>query len=98
MQINGSAAACISRGSTIDRIAAIPDDSLPVGYDNEWSGETYQALMAGNQPPIILAFGLVVVFLVLAAQYERCTHPIVVLLAVLGAYIAVSWRGLAQDI
>lgn len=45
---------------------------------------------------------LVVVFLVLAAQYERWALPVVVLLAVpvavLGAYIAIAWRGQAQDI
>src|SRR5690606_11223585 len=55
-----------------------------------------------NQAPIVLGFGLVVVFLVLAAQYERWTLPVVVLMAVpiavLGALIAISIRGLAQDL
>ena len=37
----------------------------------EWSGASYQEVKAGNQAPMVLAFGLVVVFLVLAAQYER---------------------------
>lgn len=102
VQINGSPAPGVSSGAAIDRIAALADESLPAGYGYEWSGETYQALKAGNQAPIVLAFGLVVIFLVLAAQYERWSLPIVVLLtvpiAVLGAYIAVSLRGLAQDI
>lgn len=102
VQINGSAASGVSSGEAIDKIARHAEETLPVGYGYEWSGETYQALKAGNQAPIVLAFGLVVVFLVLAAQYERWSLPIVVLLAVpiavLGAYVAVSMRGLAQDI
>lgn len=102
VQINGSPAPGVSSGAAIDRIAALADKSLPAGYGYEWSGETYQALKAGNQAPIVLAFGLVVIFLVLAAQYERWSLPIVVLLtvpiAVLGAYVAVSLRGMAQGI
>src|SRR5690606_16496793 len=57
---------------------------------------------AGNQAPIVLAFGRVVVFLVLAAQYERWSLPIAVLLgvpiALLGALVAIMLRGLTQDI
>ena len=102
IQINGSAAPGVSSGQAIDQIAEAANTSLPPGYGYEWSGETYQALKVGNQAPIVLAFGLIVVFLVLAAQYERWSLPIVVLLAVpiavLGAYIAVLIRGLAQDI
>src|SRR5690606_28083664 len=68
----------------------------------EWSGATYQEIKAGNQAPIVLGFGLLVVFLVLAAQYERWSLPFVVLLAVpiavLGALLGVLVRGLVQDI
>ncbi|MFI4896842.1 MAG: efflux RND transporter permease subunit, partial [Phycisphaerales bacterium JB059] len=102
VQINGSPAPGVSSGEAIERIATLAEESLPAGYGYEWSGETYQALKAGNQAPIVLAFGLVVVFLVLAAQYERWSLPIVVLLAVpiavLGAFVAIMVRGLAQDI
>jgi len=102
VQINGAPAPGVSSGDAINRIAELAEENLPTGYGYEWSGETYQALKAGNQTPIVLAFGLVVVFLVLAAQYERWSLPIVVLLAVpiavLGAFIAIAFRGLAQDI
>tara|TARA_R110002096_G_scaffold173781_10_gene349201 strand:- start:161607 stop:164759 length:3153 start_codon:yes stop_codon:yes gene_type:complete len=102
VQINGAPAPGVSSGDAINRIAELAEEKLPTGYGYEWSGETYQALKAGNQTPIVLAFGLVVVFLVLAAQYERWALPIVVLLAVpiavLGAFIAIAFRGLAQDI
>ena len=102
VQINGAPAPGVSSGEAIDRIAAIADESLPAGYGYAWSGETYQALKAGNQAPMVLAFGLLIVFLVLAAQYERWSLPIVVLLAVpiavLGAFLAVLLRGMQQDI
>ena len=100
--INGAAAPGVSGGAAIETIARIADETMPEGYAYSWSGETYQSLAAGNQAPIALGFGLVVVFLVLAAQYERWTLPIVVLLAVpiavLGAYVAIGLRGLPQDI
>jgi len=76
--------------------------NLPTGYGFEWSGASYQEVKAGNQAPIVLMFGLVVVFLVLAAQYERWSLPLAVLLtvpiAVLGALLAIWLRGQAQDI
>lgn len=102
VQINGAPSTGVSSGAAIDRIAAIASDTMPPGYGYEWSGETYQAIEAGNQVPIVLGFGLIVVFLVLAAQYERWSLPVVVLLAVpiamLGALVAISLRGLTQDI
>jgi multidrug efflux pump subunit AcrB len=77
-------------------------ETLPNGYGIEWSGASYQEVKAGNQAPIVLAFGLVVVFLVLAAQYERWSLPVAVLLTVpvaaLGALLAIFLRGQAQDI
>src|SRR5690606_14815235 len=86
----------------IDRVTQLAAENLPAGYGFSWSGATYQEIKAGNQAPVVLAFGLVVVFLVLAAQYELWSLPIVVLLAVptaiLGALVAVSVRGLSQDI
>lgn len=101
-QISGAAAPGVSSGVAVERITALAEENLPPGYGFEWSGETYQSLKAGNQTPVVLAFGLLVVFLVLAAQYERWSLPIVVLLAVpiavLGAYLAIAIRGLAQDI
>ena len=102
IQVTGAPAAGASSGAAIERVAAIAAEALPPGYGYEWSGATYQEIQAGNQVTIVLVFGLIVVFLVLAAQYERWSLPIVVLLAVpiaiLGALVAVALRGLAQDI
>jgi len=102
IQITGAPTEGISSGDAIAAVERIAAEVLPTGYGFEWSGATYQEIKAGNQAPIVLAFGLVIVFLVLAAQYERWSLPIVVLLAVpiavLGALVAIALRGLAQDI
>ena len=72
------------------------------GYAYAWSEATYQEVKAGNAAPMVIAFGLIVVFLVLAAQYEKWGLPIAVMLAVplgiFGALVAVYFRGFARDI
>ncbi|RCS51918.1 multidrug efflux RND transporter permease subunit [Bremerella cremea] len=102
VEITGAPAVGISSGQAMNTIRQLAADTLPPGYGIEWSGASYQEIKAGNQAPMVLLFGLVVVFLVLAAQYERWTLPVGVLLAVplavLGALIAVYFRGYTQDI
>src|SRR6185503_13609593 len=101
IEITGAPAEGISSGQSMDAVRELAKN-LPPGYGIDWSGTSYQEIKAGHQAPMVLAFGLLVVFLVLAAQYERWTLPIAVLLAVplavLGALTAVYWRGYAQDI
>jgi hydrophobe/amphiphile efflux-1 (HAE1) family protein len=90
--------------STGESIAAIEDvaKTLPPGYAITYSGQTYQELKTGNQAAYVMLFGLIVVFLVLAAQYESFSLPFAVLLAVplgvLGSVIAVTWRDLPVDV
>ena len=102
VQITGAPAAGQSTGQAMEAIRTLAAKNLPPGYGFEWSGASFQEVKAGNQAPIVLAFGLVVVFLVLAAQYERWSLPLAVLLsvpiAVLGALLAIWMRGQAQDI
>jgi hydrophobe/amphiphile efflux-1 (HAE1) family protein len=101
IEITGAAAPGVSSGQAMQAVREVAQ-TLPPGYGIEWSGASYQEIKAGNQAPMVLAFGLLVVFLVLAAQYERWTLPVAVLLAVplavLGALAAVFLRGFAQDI
>jgi hydrophobe/amphiphile efflux-1 (HAE1) family protein len=91
-----------SSGDALETVQEIAKEVLPPGYSVQWSGVSYQEVKAGNQAPILMVFGLVVVFLVLAAQYENWVLPIAVLLAVpfgaLGAYAAVHLRGIPADI
>jgi multidrug efflux pump subunit AcrB len=102
VQITGTPAAGFSTGDSIKKIKEIADKTLPAGYGFEWSGASYQEVQAGSQAPYVLAFGLVMVFLVLAAQYEKWSLPLAVILAVpfglFGAISAVYLFGMPQDI
>jgi hydrophobe/amphiphile efflux-1 (HAE1) family protein len=102
IQITGAPAEGVSSGTAMDLMRELSAKALPEGFGFEWSGASYQEVKAGNQAPLVLAFGIFVVFLVLAAQYEKWSLPLAVLLplpiAILGALIAISLRGLVQDI
>lgn len=102
VQITGTPAAGFSTGDSIERIKELAAETLPAGYGFEWSGASYQEVEAGNQAPYVLAFGLVLVFLVLAAQYEKWSLPLAVILAVpfglFGAIGAVYVLGMPKDI
>jgi multidrug efflux pump len=80
--INGGAAPGYSTGqaqSAIERIAA---ETLPRGIGYEWTELTYQEKIAGNSLFVILPLSVLLVFLVLAAQYESVILPLAVLLIV----------------
>ena len=102
VQISGAPVPGVSSGEAMDEVTRLAAETLPHGYGFEWSGASYQEVKTGNQAPIVLAFGILVVFLVLAAQYEMWSLPVAVLgvlpIAVLGALAAVWSRGLSQDI
>jgi len=65
--------------AAIERIAA---ETLPKGFGFEWTDLTYQQIIAGNSGPVVFALGVLLVFLVLAAQYESLVLPIAILLIV----------------
>jgi len=75
---------------------------LPTGIDHQWTGLSYQERMSASQAPLLYAFSILVIFLVLAALYESWTVPISIVLAlplgVLGGVVASSSRGLASDV
>jgi len=102
VQITGAPAPGFGTGDAIKAMERISREVLPEGFGFEWSGSSFQEIKAGNQAPMVLGFGLIVVFLVLAAQYERWSIPFAVMLAVplgvLGAYAAVHWRGMSADL
>jgi multidrug efflux pump subunit AcrB len=104
IQITGAPGPGLSTGQSIRAVAEVFDELglAREGYGYEWSGASFQEVRAGNAAPMVLAFGLVVVFLVLAAQYEKWSLPIAVMLAVplgvFGALVAVWLRGISRDI
>lgn len=100
--INGGAAPGYSSGQALQAMQEVAAATLPQGFGIAWSGAAYQELAGGNAGALALGFGVVMVFLILAAQYGRWTLPIAVLLAVpfglFGALLAVWLRGLNNDI
>ena len=99
----GSAAPGYSSGQALDALERVAQEVLtPQGFDIDWSGISYQERKAGSQSAVAFAFGLLMVFLVLAAQYESWTVPFAVILAVpfgvFGALSAVWLSGMANDI
>jgi HAE1 family hydrophobic/amphiphilic exporter-1 len=99
--VNGNNAPGYSSGQAIKTMEELADTALPEGFGTEWTDITYQQLKAGNLAPIIFGLSLVFVFLVLSAQYESWSMPIMVLLGVpfglLGAVAALLLRGLDLD-
>ena len=99
----GGAAPGYSSGQALDALKRVAEEVLvPKGYVLDWSGISYQERQVGTQSVQAFAFGLLMVFLVLAAQYESWSIPLVVNLAVpfgiFGALSAVWIRGITNDI
>jgi HAE1 family hydrophobic/amphiphilic exporter-1 len=102
IEINGQAAPGVSSGDAIQAMAQVADQVLPTGLGYEWSGTALEEIESGSQAPLIFGLGIVFVFLVLAAQYESFVDPAIILfavpLAVFGALLAQSMRGLSNDV
>ena len=101
-QLMGDAASGYSSGDALKAIEEVAKQVLPDGYTVAFSGSSYQEKNAGGTGTIAFIFGLVFVFLILAAQYERWLMPLAVLtavpFAVFGAILATWLRGLNNDI
>ena len=101
-QVTGSAAPGYSSGEAINAMEEVAREVLPQGYDFSWSGMAFQEKQSGGTSAVAFIFGLIIVFLVLAAQFESWTLPGSVMTAVpfgiLGA-LAFNWlRGLHNDV
>jgi multidrug efflux pump len=80
--INGDAAPGYSSGQAQDAITQILEETLPQGMDFEWTELTYQQILSGNTAIYIFPLCLLLIFLILAAQYESLTMPLAVILIV----------------
>jgi hydrophobe/amphiphile efflux-1 (HAE1) family protein len=99
----GTPAPGASSGQMLDAVERLARDqyaSRGVGYS--FSGQSYQERVSGGQGNMVFVLGLIMVFLVLAAQYESWSIPFAVLLGVpfgtLGALLGVWLRGMANDV
>ncbi|MCF8143762.1 MAG: multidrug efflux RND transporter permease subunit [Deltaproteobacteria bacterium] len=101
-KINGNAAPGYSSGQAIAAMEEVAGEVLPQGYTFAWSGLAFEEKVSGGASMMAFVFGLIVVFLVLAAQYESWTLPGSVMMAVpfgvLGALTANWLRGLENDV
>jgi len=102
INIVGSQAPGRSSGEAMQAMERIVQDDLPAGFGYDWSGMSYQEILAGNAATLLLVLSIVVVFLCLAALYESWSIPVAVLLVVplgvLGALAFSLARGLPNDL
>ncbi|MCP3064202.1 multidrug efflux RND transporter permease subunit [Myxococcus sp. K38C18041901] len=101
-ELNGQAAPGVSSGQAMAAMEELAERVLPPGTATEWSGLSLEQQESGGQTGVIFGLGLLFVFLVLAAQYESFTLPLVVILSVplamLGALGLQVLRGLPNDV
>jgi multidrug efflux pump len=102
VKITANAAAGYSSGQVLSTLEEVAGEVLPQDYSVGWSGEAYEARQAGGTSGLVFVFGLIMVFLILAAQYEKWSLPVGVLMAVpfalFGALLAIIMRGLENDV
>ncbi|MEG1678824.1 MAG: multidrug efflux RND transporter permease subunit [Stenotrophomonas sp.] len=102
VNIVGAPAPGGSSGQAMSTMERLVHDDLPVGFGFDWSGMSYQEILAGNAATLLMVLSIVVVFLCLAALYESWSIPVSVLLVVpvgiLGAVVFSLMRGLPNDL
>ena len=100
-KVIGNPAPGYSSGQALAAMEAVAAD-LPPGYSFAWSGLAFEEKKSGGTSSLAFVFGLIIVFLVLAAQYESWTLPGAVMTAipfgVLGALLTNYLRGLENDV
>lgn len=101
-RINGNAAAGFSSGQAMAAMEEIAREVLPQGMTYSWGGQSYQEAKMSGTGPKVMAAGIFMVFLILAALYEKWSLPFSILMAVpfgiLGALIAVWMLGMNNDV
>ncbi len=102
VKIIGQAAPGYSSGQAIARVEQIANEVLPSDFSYDWGGSSYQEKQSGGASTFALGLAVIMVFLILAAQYERWSLPLAVLLALpfgtFGALVAVWARHLTSDV
>ncbi len=100
-KLTGQPAAGYTSGQVIKALEEAAS-TLPEGYTLAWTGTAYQEKQTGAATMIAFVLGIIMVFLILAAQYERWSLPFAVVLSVpfalFGAFVATMMRGLSDDL
>ncbi|MBD2450763.1 efflux RND transporter permease subunit [Nostoc sp. FACHB-152] len=102
ISLQGREAQGYSSGQAIQAMQQVVNATAIPGVGSDWTGTAREELSAGNLGILIFGFGIIMVFLTLAAQYESYVDPAIILLtvplALLGALSALAWRGLVNDV
>ncbi|MBI4785413.1 MAG: efflux RND transporter permease subunit [Oscillatoriophycideae cyanobacterium NC_groundwater_1537_Pr4_S-0.65um_50_18] len=101
ISVQGAAAPGKSSGQALQAMEETAKQIFPPGLGYEWTGTALEEVESGGQASLIFGIGLLMVFLVLAAQYESYIDPVIIMLtvplAVLGALSGQYFRGFAND-
>jgi hydrophobe/amphiphile efflux-1 (HAE1) family protein len=101
VNITGQSAPGLSSGQAIEEMENMTKQ-LPKGIGFEWSGQSYEEKVSGNQAPMLYGISLLIVFLCLAALYESWSVPVAVImvvpLGIIGALGAATMRDLPNDV
>lgn len=96
IKIQASPAPGYSTGQAMQAMEAVAQQVLQPGFGYEWTGTAYQERTSGSAAPFIFGLAFIIVFLVLAAQYESYVDPTIIMitvpLAILGALGAIVFR------
>jgi hydrophobe/amphiphile efflux-1 (HAE1) family protein len=100
--VTGNAAEGYSSGEAMAAMEEVANKVLPSNYGYSWSGMSYQEKKSGKSSAVAFAFGIVMIFLILAALYEKWSLPVSVIMVVpfglFGAMLTLLLRGLSNDI
>jgi HAE1 family hydrophobic/amphiphilic exporter-1 len=100
--IIGSSAPGYSSGEALDELQKIADNSLAPGTKTTWTALSYQERLANSSVYLVFGLAILLVYLVLAGQYESWIIPVAVILAVplalLGTVVTLAGVGLANNI
>lgn len=101
-KVMGGGAPGVSSGDVISLVEKVAAQNLPDGFQMAWTGQAYQEKRTGSAAVFAFAFAIIMVFLILAAQFETWSLPLAVIMAVpfalAGALLAVFFRGMPNDI
>jgi multidrug efflux pump len=102
VKITGNPAEGFSSGQALAAMEAVAGEVLPGDFSFAWAGQALQEKESGSTSAIAFVAGLIVVFLLLAAQFEKWSVPLAVVLtvpiAILGALLLTWVRGLENDV
>jgi multidrug efflux pump subunit AcrB len=100
--IDGDTAPGSSSGQSLVTMEKVAAKTLPMGYSMEWTGIAYQQATTGNTAVYVFGLAVLLVFLVLAAQYESLILPLAIIMIVpmclLAAMIGVNLMGMDNNV